>query len=74
MRCINVIVLVVCYLETVSAQLQWVSVSQGALVPPARRDCGFGYDTTRNQLVLWGGRPYDTDTWIFDIAAGELKL
>ncbi|XP_033751539.1 uncharacterized protein LOC117335568 isoform X2 [Pecten maximus] len=55
-------------------QLEWQQIASPSLTPEPRRDAGLGYDATRNQLVLFGGRPWsDNDTWIFDISAGTWR-
>lgn len=56
----------------VSSQLKWRLISatnESDQFPAPRRDSSIGFDQTRKQLVIFGGRGdenYD-DTWIFDL-------
>ncbi|XP_069132521.1 kelch domain-containing protein 4-like [Argopecten irradians] len=68
--CILVCILLTC----THGQLVWQQIANPALTPDPRRDAGLAFDATRNQLILFGGRPWtDNDTWIFDIGAGTWR-
>ncbi|XP_060068247.1 uncharacterized protein LOC132548400 [Ylistrum balloti] len=58
----------------IDGQLEWQEVPTASSTPDPRRDAGLGFDVTRNQLILFGGRPWTTDdTWIFNISSGTWR-
>lgn len=62
----------------VSSQLRWrliwaTNESESDQFPAPRRDSSIGFDKTKNQLVIFGGRGDENygDTWIFDLGSAN---
>ena len=62
-------------------QLVWSHIfdssSSTGTYPPARRSHAMVYDSTTNQIVIFGGKSTSTgdvlgDTWIYNVTSGEL--
>ena len=73
----TIILVVSCFSCSVSGQLQWRLITEGATGgPPARRDAAIGYDEVGSKVILFGGRGDDNkifgDTWIYEIIPSEL--
>ncbi len=79
-------VLVLVYISSLlplaAGQLQWEQVTNysdpSVTYPQPRRDSAIGYDSAREQVILFGGRTSVNradiilgDTWIFDLSTGE---
>ncbi|XP_021360756.1 kelch domain-containing protein 4-like isoform X1 [Mizuhopecten yessoensis] len=74
MRMLVCFLLVLVLLTCTNGQLEWQEIASPVLSPDPRRDAGLGYDASRNQLVLFGGRPgTKDDTWIFNISSGTWR-
>lgn len=60
----------------VFSELKWRLISaknESDEFPAPRRDSSIGFDRTRNQLVIFGGRGSENfdDTWTFDLGTGK---
>lgn len=60
----------------VFSELKWRLISaknESDQFPAPRRDSSIGFDQTKNQLVIFGGRGSENfdDTWIFDLETGK---
>ncbi|ESO95345.1 hypothetical protein LOTGIDRAFT_232041 [Lottia gigantea] len=70
------IYILVCLIVYVNGQLRWESIDRGiGDAPSPRTRFGFGYDSIRDQIIVFGGNPGPLkDTWIFDVSSGEWRL
>ena len=82
--CLLLIVGFACLWCHVVGQLTWHVIGNSTddpYWPAPRRDAAIGYNGVRNQLILFGGRGFQTsdgpvlkDTWIYEISLGMCAI
>lgn len=64
------VAIVICSIAVAHAQIetyQWTKISQTG--GPSVKEHATGYDANRNQLIIFGGKPFNNDLWLFNLTS-----